>query len=1074
MNSFSLMLSLFTCLILASCQVKDSAPGGGLISGHLPTTNKFTLQSPSARTYVEGEIITLNVSFPFDIIIDTTLGTPRLRMTIGATTRYADYVAVTNPKLLSFTYTVVAGETDANGIDVIALELNGSTLKFDQSGVITDCNVASITTTNLSTQKVDTMGATITDFDLVSLPGLYNVGETINFTMNFSEAVYVTGTPSFSVVFGGGTPEEVTYLSGSGTSVLTFSYTVTSSNSDTNGFDSFSSTTLSLNAGTIEDAVGNSASLDFSAYSGAVLTYSSAVKIVGDYPFVVDVAVPANGTYIAGQTLNFIVEFDRPVNVPMGVPYLGVTIGSTLRQVSYASGAGTNFLTFSYTAVPGDVDADGITVATSITSNGGNIRDPSPPTTSYFVDALNNVFSVPDTSGIILNALQPQAITVTRNTDVTNGSWGTLIDNKWNIGQVLDITVGFNTPVFVTQTIGTPSIPLTIGSTTVQAPYVSGHGQSSLIFRYTILEGDLDQDGTIALGNINLNSGVIVDAAGTNILLTLPSAGLTTTQIDGVRPTIDTITPPDNNTYSVDGSINYLDMLFTVNWSEPVRYMSAAAYLSMDVGGASTPLQYTSGTNTAAVVHMPGGALTGLNDSDGVTLSSPLYGTAVIKDQAGNVATDFTFTPPITTGILVDTTPPQVLSVDPAIADNTYVEGQDLKFTVVFDESVTIFRAGGYPRIPITIGASTEYLIPTSDSTGTIHTFSYTVKPDDLDTDGVTVGTAVESDGINAYARDAGENIVTGTFVPASTANIKVDATAPTVISAVPSLAKSYVSTETIQITVTFSEAVDIDLTGTPYIVVDFDNGTDHLDYLSGTGTDTIIFSRELDGNHFDMTGLPAVVNTINFNGGNITDDAGNVAEGNGTEVVFPSDVDLSAHFVTYPQVKLWVKTNFVNLAPPTGSASIANEGVVGTEGCGSGTCRKFDGTDALKLTANMDFISSVFMVFKTPVAIVNHDIFSTDIKLVADGAIYDMDSFSATFNLDGVVLGSNVNHNTNLANSTTHIIQVDFASTQDYTSGTYLLPTTFDGAVGDIIAVETGLTPTQEGNLLSYLNSQF
>jgi hypothetical protein len=56
-----------------------------------------------------------------------------------------------------------------------------------------------------------------------------------------------------------------------------------------------------------------------------------------------------------------------------GSPYLALTIGSTTRQAAYSSGSGTRFITFRYTTVPGDVDADGITSPTSITQNAGDI-----------------------------------------------------------------------------------------------------------------------------------------------------------------------------------------------------------------------------------------------------------------------------------------------------------------------------------------------------------------------------------------------------------------------------------------------------------------------------------------------------------------------------------------------------------------------------------------------------------------------------------------------------------------------------------------------------------------------------
>lgn len=1067
MRTLGLAFTLFITLFITSCQVKEKTASGGLVSDHAPTTNKFTVQTPTAKTYVEAEVITVNVSFPFDMIIDTTGGNPRLRITVGATTRYASYVAGVNPKLLTFSYTVVAAENDTNGIDVNALELNGSTLKFDNNGTLTDCGVATVTTKNFSTVKVDTAGATISAFALTNLPGWYNVGEILLFSMTFSEAVYVTGNPKFSIDFTTGGPVDVEYVSGSGTNVLTFSYAITSSDQDIDGIDTISGT-LDIGADTLQDAVGNDASLDFSALTAAVRTYSAAVDIAGQYPFVVDITVPTDGTYVAGQSLTFILEFDRNVNVS-GVPYLGITIGSTVRQAQYVSGTGTNILTFSYTAVPGDVDANGITVPTTITQNtGGNIRDVSAPTQSYFGNALNNVLTIPTTTGILVNAIQPQAISVARNTDTTNAIWGTALDNKWIIGQELNVTIGFNTPITVNQTSGTPSIGLVIGSTTVQAPYLSGNGQSSLIFRYVIQEADLDTDNTIALGTITLNGGVLTDAAGTNVLLTLP-AGITTTQVDGVRPTISTVTPPANNTYSTVTGVNHLNMTFTINWSEGVNYSATgagAAYLPLNVGGSAQQLNYASGNSTAAIVHRLS-ALTGLNDSDGVALSSPFAGTATVRDQAGNSANVFTYTLPNTAGILVDTTVPTVSSVVAITSDGTYNVGDTLDFTVTFSEQVTANVAGGYPRIPITIGATTYYLVPTANGTALSHTFRYTIVASDLDTNGVVLGNAVTSNGTTAYVRDAGQNIVTGTFAIPNTAGIMVDAVAPTVSSVSGIANGTYETTDVLQISITYSEAITVDTTGgTPRIQIALSNGTVNLDYASGSGTSTLVFNYTLTSSDYDFDGLPAAITTISLNGGTMKDVGDNDAP-----TTFTSQ-NLSAVFVVFQDTDLWVTNTFTSLAP-AGSPSVSNSGAVTTEMCGIGLCRTFTGDDALNLGGALNDVRTLFIVFKTPASVtIDRDIFDNGVTIAQDTTVFDLDSRNGTINLDGATT-SGTSHDVNMTTSTTHILQIDFVSPEDFNAGA-LIGTSFDGAIGEVMAISGALTAGQKTIILNYLNAKY
>src|SRR5439155_5284800 len=86
------------------------------------------------------------------------------------------------------------------------------------------------------------------------------------------------------------------------------------------------------------------------------------------------------------------------------------------------------------------------------------------------------------------------APTLTSVTGPANGNYGT--------GQFLAFTVNYNENVTVT---GTPNIGLTIGANSRTATYLSGSGTSALVFRYTVVAGDLDTDGIVSVSPINLN-----------------------------------------------------------------------------------------------------------------------------------------------------------------------------------------------------------------------------------------------------------------------------------------------------------------------------------------------------------------------------------------------------------------------------------------------------------------------------------------------------------------------------------------------------------------------------------------
>src|SRR2546429_558950 len=63
---------------------------------------------------------------------------------------------------------------------------------------------------------------TVTNVSATNASGTYGAGASITITVDFSRAVAVTGTPQFALTSGG----TASYSSGSGTSTLSFAYTV--------------------------------------------------------------------------------------------------------------------------------------------------------------------------------------------------------------------------------------------------------------------------------------------------------------------------------------------------------------------------------------------------------------------------------------------------------------------------------------------------------------------------------------------------------------------------------------------------------------------------------------------------------------------------------------------------------------------------------------------------------------------------------------------------------------------------------------------------------------------------------
>ena len=119
-------------------------------------------------------------------------------------------------------------------------------------------------------------------------------GATITFTVNMSGAVTVSGgAPTLNLNDGG----VATYVSGSGTSALTFTYSVSSTNS---AVSALAVSSTSLNGATIQDSSGNAASL-----SGAVTTFSGlsiVESVTVAYYLANQAALDAGGTVMISDT----------------------------------------------------------------------------------------------------------------------------------------------------------------------------------------------------------------------------------------------------------------------------------------------------------------------------------------------------------------------------------------------------------------------------------------------------------------------------------------------------------------------------------------------------------------------------------------------------------------------------------------------------------------------------------------------------------------------------------------------------------------------------------------------------
>jgi hypothetical protein len=227
------------------------------------------------------------------------------------------------------------------------------------------------------------------------------------------------------------------------------------------------------------------------------------------------------------------------------------------------------------------------------------------------------------------------------------------VNATYKTGNNLDFTVSFSKVVNVT---GTPRIPLTVGSSTLYATYVSGSGSANLLFRYSVIAGDVDTDGLSTSSPLDLNGGAIKDSANLNAGLIFTPPATSGVLVDGVDPVISNVVAPTNKTYILGENLT-----FVVNYTSEVN-VTGTPKLSLSIGGNIVGANYLSGTGTSALTFsysVQGGDY----DNDGITLTSPVsLNGGNITDPFGDSA-GMSFTVPNTTGILVDGVVPSITSV---------------------------------------------------------------------------------------------------------------------------------------------------------------------------------------------------------------------------------------------------------------------------------------------------------------------------------------------------------------------------------------------------------------------------
>ena len=712
-------------------------------------------------TYGVGEFIDLHVVFPEPVFVrragagpgcsDAAI-LPVLQVTLSESSPRVPLYAGSGTNTLWFRYEVEPGNFDEDGISISAGQIPG------QGSLIGGC-IENVVGAGVSrrfraipaqtSHRVDGVAPNAQTARIASRPvgTRYGIGEAIEIEVAFSEVVYVADASDLVLSVGvGSSTRQATYVEGSGTNTLLFTYIVARGDRDDDGIDIGPD---ALVGGAIQDVAGNvleeggeedrrrrlqpvpaQAAHRVNATLDAAAPRVDAVEIV---------STPTGAAYSGQEVVQVEVRFNEIVHVS-GAVQLALSVGSETRNAAYLTGSGSRTLTFAYVIAAGDFDGDGIAVGPgSLALEGGEIEDAAGN------EADRHFSGLPANADHLVDARIGVAATVAAVRVVSQAQ------PPYRAGDAIDVEVQFRDVVHVG---GTPQLTLLVGGVERQARLLRGSGTTTLVFSYVVQVGDVDDDG-ISIASSALTGGTITDRGGRAAatgFLAIPAQPqhMVDAQSATVRATEIVSDPGLDRIYRTGDQIS-----IRVSFSEPVL-VSGDVGLVLRVGAASrlALLVEGSGTDTLTFVYqVVAGDL-----SQGVSIPADAVTGGLITDIAGNEAVRSSPGLPANEQHAVRGTVPSVLAVrvvsDPGV-DQTYAPGEAIFVAVLFDAEVHV---SGSPLLTLLIGG-VERPAPLFDGSGTTTlVFRYVVQEGEYDGDGISIndlsaGTIADAAGNDAVRR---------------------------------------------------------------------------------------------------------------------------------------------------------------------------------------------------------------------------------------------------------------------------------------------------------------------------------
>ena len=473
-----------------------------------------SIASPQAGNELNvNEELELNVVFSEPVSI---IGSPALRIRIGQNDVTANYKSSSSATL---TFSYIITEEDRGNVTVPQGTLGGG-IVATTGGTPANTDIdATIASTNLRVTVADPRIPHIQT--ITPAPhGLYKIGDTLSFILQYDEVITVAGNPTFDFTIGGQT-KTATYTSATTAgligSALTFTYQIVEGDE---GPLFIPTGSITRGSGiTIQDSDGNDA-------DDTILATTTSIQVDGVSP--VATLTSPRGAYGEGSAIRFTLTSSEPLVRPTNSdgrtvsiePSTHVTFSITQneeRTARYISGEGTATWVYEYIVTPRDIadirrdTTDSIIPNTdSANPNTGSVNIDE-PTIIATVTSIQFQGSLTDRVGNTLTtpSIAPHAISIENKIgyalDFSITSAQYFIKTE---GTSIVVTAIFSEAVTITGNGGPLYIPFKFSNTTRtdkhRLTYSGGSGTTRLEFRYTVQEGDVGEL-LIEEGNLELN-----------------------------------------------------------------------------------------------------------------------------------------------------------------------------------------------------------------------------------------------------------------------------------------------------------------------------------------------------------------------------------------------------------------------------------------------------------------------------------------------------------------------------------------------------------------------------------------